>query len=151
MSDLIYKDEAFAIVGACFEVYKEKGCGFVEPFYQECLQIEFEHRGIPFEPQAQMDLYYRGRKLTPYYKPDFICYGKIIVEIKAVSRLVPEHRAQVMNYLKGTRCDLGLLINFGHFPKIEHERIVASMSRRLNDETNRTDVVDANIWSPESI
>jgi GxxExxY protein len=131
MSELIFKDEAYAIVGACFEVYKDKGCGFVEPVYQECLSIEFEHRGIPFQPQPQMDLYYRGRKLTPFYKPDFICFGKIIVEIKAVSKLISEHRAQVMNYLKGTGCKLGLLINFGHYPGIEHERIAATKSVRL--------------------
>lgn len=137
MSELIYKDEAYAIVGACFEVYKDKGCGFVEPVYQECLAIEFEYRGIPFQAQAHMDLFYRGRKLSPFYKPDFICFGKIIVEIKAVSRLMAEHRAQVMNYLKGTDCGLGLLINFGHYPKIEHERIVSTTSRRLNDESGR--------------
>ena len=148
MSELIYKAESYAIVGACFEVYKEKGCGFVEPVYQECLAIEFEHRGIPFEAQAQMDLFYRGRKLTPFYKPDFICYGKIIVEIKAVSRLVPEHRAQLMNYLKGTRCDLGLLINFGHFPKIEHERIVGTTSSRLRIDVER---IDSNISMHDSM
>ncbi|MGH9947074.1 MAG: GxxExxY protein [Pyrinomonadaceae bacterium] len=131
MSDLIYKDESFAIIGACFEVYKDKGCGFVEPVYQECLEIEFEFRRIPFETQARMDLFYRDRKLTPFFKPDFVCFGKIIVEIKAVSRLIAEHRAQTMNYLKGTGCSLGLLVNFGHYPGIEHERIVSSKSERL--------------------
>lgn len=145
MSELIYKDEAYAIVGACFEVYKDKGCGFVEPVYQECLAIEFEYRGIPFQAQAQMDLFYRGRKLSPFYKPDFICFGKIIVEIKAVSRLIAEHRAQVMNYLKGTDCGLGLLINFGHYPKIEHERIVSTTSRRLNDDNSRHHVTAADL------
>lgn len=133
MADLIYKEESFAILGACFEVYKDKGCGFVEPVYQECLAIEFEHRAIPFIAQAQLDLFYRGRKLTPYYKPDFICFGKIIVEIKAVSRLIAEHRAQTMNYLKSTGYDLGLLINFAHFPGVEHERIVSTLNNRLNN------------------
>lgn len=134
MADLIFKEESYAILGACFEVYKEKGCGFVEPVYQECLAIEFEHRSIPFVSQVQLDLYYRGRKLTPYYKPDFVCFGKIIVEIKAVSKLVAEHRAQTMNYLKGTGHDLGLLVNFGHFPRVEHERIASTTNKRLNSD-----------------
>jgi len=133
MAELIFKEEAYAIVGACFEVYKDKGCGFVEPVYQECLAIEFEHRGIPFIAESQLDLYYRQRKLTHYYKPDFVCFGKIIVEIKAVSKLISEHRAQTMNYLKGTGYHLGLLVNFGHFPGIEHERIASTTSKRLAD------------------
>jgi len=129
--DLIYKDESYAIVGACFEVYKEKGCGFVEAVYQECLSIELEHQGIPFVAQQQLDLYYRERKLAHIYKPDFVCFEKIVIEIKAVTKLVDEHRAQVMNYLKATGFQLGLLVNFGHYPKIEYERIVSSMSKRL--------------------
>lgn len=139
MGDLIYKDEAYAIVGACFEVYKDKGCGFVEPVYQECLAIEFEHRGIPFTAQMQMELSYRGRKLTQFYRPDFVCFDKIIVEIKAVSRLISEHRAQTMNYLKGTGYPLGLLVNFGHFPGIEHERIVSTTSTRIS-KTNGDEI-----------
>lgn len=131
MAELIHKEEAYAIVGACFEVYKDKGCGFVEPVYQECVAIEFEHRGIPFVAESQLDLFYRERKLTHYYRPDFVCFGKIIVEVKAVSKLIAEHRAQTMNYLKGTGYDLGLLVNFGHFPGIEHERIASTTSRRL--------------------
>jgi len=111
-------------MGACFEVYKEKGCGFVEPVYQECLQIEFEMQGISFVAQVPLDLSYKGRKLVAIYKPDLICFGKIIVELKAVSALNDEHRAQVHNYLKATGMKLGLLVNFGHFPKVEWERIV---------------------------
>lgn len=107
MADLIYKDESYAIIGACFEVYKDKGCGLVEPVYQECLAIEFEHQRIPFIEQQQLDLYYRERKLTHLYKPDFVCFSKILIEIKAVTKLVDEHRAQVMNYLKATGFELG--------------------------------------------
>ena len=88
MTDLIYKDEAYAIMGACFEVYKDKGCGFGEPVYQECLAIELDHRAIPFVAQEQLNLFYRDRKLTSFYKPDFICFGKIVVEIKAASKLI---------------------------------------------------------------
>ncbi len=131
MADLIFKDESYAIVGACFEVYKDKGCGFVEPVYQECLSIEFLHQNIPYEAQRQLDLYYRDQKLTHLYKPDFMCFGKIIIEIKAVTKLTDEHRAQVMNYLKATGYELGLLVNFGHFPKLEYERIVGTTSNRL--------------------
>jgi GxxExxY protein len=107
MSDLLFKDESYSIIGACFEVYKDKGCGFVEPVYQECLEIEFEFQKIDFLPQKELNLYYRGRLLDQKYKPDFICYDKIIVEIKAVQKLIDEHRAQVMNYLKATGFELG--------------------------------------------
>lgn len=132
MVDLIFKDESYAIIGGCFEVYKDKGCGFVESVYQECLSIEFQHLDIPFVEQLELDLYYRERKLTHVYKPDFVCFDKIIIEIKAVQSLAAEHRAQVMNYLKATGFELGLLVNFGHFPKLEYERIVSTRSKRLS-------------------
>lgn len=131
MGELILKDESYAIMGACFEVYKEKGCGFAEQVYQECLAIEFEHRGIPFVQQRELDLFYRDRRLLHLYKPDFVAFDEIIIEIKAVSKLVDEHRAQVMNYLKATGFDLGILVNFGGFPKVEYDRIVTTSSRRL--------------------
>ena len=121
---IIYKEESYRIMGACFEVYKEKGCGFVEPVYQECLEMEFELQGILFQPHVLLQLSYKGRPLRQKYTPDFICVDKIIVEIKAVSQLVDEHRAQVHNYLKATGHRLGLLVNFGHYPKVEYERIV---------------------------
>ena len=111
-------------MGACFEVYKDKGCGFVEPVYQECLSIELGLQGIQFAEQVELKLAYKQRPLKQIYKPDFICFDKIIVEIKAVSKLTDAHRAQVHNYLKATGYKLGLLVNFGHFPKVEWERIV---------------------------
>ncbi len=132
MSELIYKDESYAIIGACFSVYKEKGCGFVEPVYQECLEIEFEFQKIPFIAQECLNIHYRGRKLQQFYKPDFICFGKIIVEIKAVNTVAKEHHAQVMNYLKATGYHLGLLVNFGHFPKLEYHRIAWSDKSDIN-------------------
>lgn len=97
MLDLLYKDESYSIIGACFEVYKDKGCGFLEAVYQECLSIEFEHQKIPYVAQQNLDIFYRGRQLTQIYKSDFVCYGKIIVEIKAVQNIAPEHKAQIMN------------------------------------------------------
>ena len=122
--ELLYKDECYRIMGACFEVYKEKGSGFVEPVYQECLSIELEIQEIPFVEQTQLALSYKGRPLKQSFKPDFICFDKIIIEIKAVSKLTDEHRAQVHNYLKATGHRLGLLVNFGHYPQVEWERIV---------------------------
>jgi GxxExxY protein len=122
--ELIYKDESYEILGACFEIYKWNGCGFLEAVYQECLEIEMSLRNIPFAPQATLPLYYKERKLKQTYVPDFECYGKIIVELKAVKELCNEHRAQVFNYLRATEFQLGMLVNFGHFPKLEYERIV---------------------------
>jgi GxxExxY protein len=125
MSDnLIYRDESFKIVGACFEVYNDKGCGFLEAVYQECLEIEHRYQGIPFVPHRQLDLFYREEELKQKYIPDFVCYEKIIVEIKAVSKLTDEHRSQVINYLNATGYQLGLLVNFGGHPKLEWERFV---------------------------
>jgi len=101
----------------------------VEPFYQECLSFELEMREIPFAEQLRLPLAYKGRPLEQTYKPDFICFGKIILEIKAVSNLTDEHRAQVHNYLKATGYNLGLLVSFGHYPKVEWERIVRERER----------------------
>ena len=122
--ELIYKAESYAIIGACFAVYKDKGCGFLEPVYHECLEIEFESQGIPFLSKPPQTLQYRGRTLVQTFSPDFICYEKIIVEIKAVSALIDDHRAQVLNYLSATDCELALLVNFGHYPRLEYERLL---------------------------
>lgn len=124
MENLICRDESYRIMGASFEVYKEKGCGFLEGVYQECLEIEFEMQGILFVSQKPLGLTYKGRPLKQRYTTDFICYDKIIVELKAVSELTDEHRAQGLNYLHATRYKLGLLINFGHHPKLQYERLV---------------------------
>ena len=121
---LIHKDESYAIIGACFAVYKNKGCGFLEPVYHECLEIEFELRQVPFLSKPPQTLRYRGRTLVQTFTPDFLCYGRIILEIKAGSALADEHRAQVLNYLSATDCELGLLVNFGHYPKLEYERLL---------------------------
>ena len=104
--EIIYKEESYRIMGACFEVYKETGSGFVEPVYQECLEIELEIQGIPFRRQAILDLAYKGRALKQQYKSDFILFDKIMLEIKAVSELANAHRAQVHNYLKATGSSL---------------------------------------------
>ncbi|KAB2877729.1 GxxExxY protein [bacterium] len=121
---LIYRNESYAILGASFNVYKDKGCGFLEAVYQECLEIEFGIQEIPFESQKDLKLSYKSKILKQTYKPDFICYDKIIVELKAVSKIADENRAQMLNYLNASGFKLGLLINFGHYPKLEYERIV---------------------------
>ena len=132
--DFIFKDECYAIVGACFEVYKDKGCGFHEPVYQECLGIEFEHCGIPAIAMPGLALEYRRRILEQKYFPDFVCYEKIVLELKAVTELTDEHRAQVLNYLKAGHFELGLLVNFGHYPKLQYERIAKSHPKPDSNE-----------------
>lgn len=124
MPEIVFKEESYQIMGACFEVYKEMGRGFLEAVYQECLAMEFASRGIPFRPQQELVLCYKGKPLVQKYVPDFVCFGKIIIELKALKQLCDEHRAQVHNYLKATGYQLGLLVNFGHQPKVEYERIV---------------------------
>ena len=121
---MILEQETHRILGACFEVYKEKGCGFVEPVYQECLELELASQGIDFLAQQEIGLSYKGRPLRQIYRADLVCFGKVIVEIKAVSALTDEHRAQLMNYLRATGLKVGLLINFSHYPGVEHERFV---------------------------
>jgi len=124
MTDLKFADESYRIRGAVFEVYREMGCGFLEAVYQECLEKELRQQEIPFVAQRELVLQYKGETLIQTYRPDFICYDRIIVELKAVKELANEHRAQVHNYLKATGLELGLLVNFGHYPKAEIERIV---------------------------
>lgn len=121
---IVYKEESFSIQGAIFEVYREMGCGYLEAVYQECLSKEFTACHIPFHAQGELHLHYKGEPLTQTYKPDFVCYEKIIVELKALKEVGDEHRAQVFNYLKGTGYRLGLLVNFGHYPRATIERIV---------------------------
>jgi len=119
---LIYPDEAYAIIGACLEVYNVMGSGFLEVVYQKCLERELMLRGIPFEPQKKISLSYKGFPIEQDYTPDFVCYGKIIVEIKAQMILVDSNRAQTINYLNATGLKLGLLVNFGHAKSLEWER-----------------------------
>src|SRR4051812_34627157 len=134
MKEIVFKEESYAITGACFEVYNEKGCGFLEPVYQECLQMEFEHQRIPAIAKPLLTLSYRGRELQQFYQADFVCYGKIIVEVKAVSNFAQKHRAQLLNYPYATGFELGLLVNFGHYPRLEYERIAKTKPVRKKDD-----------------
>jgi GxxExxY protein len=124
MNDLLLKDETYAIRGVVFEVHGEMGSGFLEAVYQECMEKELAKQGIPFEAQKDISVLYKGQPLEQVYKPDLICYGKIILELKAVKNITPQHRAQVINYLKATNMRLGLLINFGSHHKATIQRLV---------------------------
>ena len=122
MGKLLFEEETFAIRGAVFDVFRELGCGFLEAVYQECLEKELKAKGIPFLSQPELTLSYKGQRLQQTYKPDLICYDQIILELKAVKDISPEHKAQAINYLKATNLKLGLLINFGSHPKAQIER-----------------------------
>ena len=121
---LIYSDLTYAINGASFHVYNKLGHGFLEAVYQEALEIEFQRRGIPYEREKELRITYDGVELKQTYKADFICYEKIIVELKAVNALEDVHRSQVYNYLHATGYKLGLLYNFGCSGGLEKERII---------------------------
>ncbi len=129
MDDFPLKDETYQILGACFEVYNEMGRGFLESVYQECLEVELTSYGIPFEAQQPIELVFKGQELKRTFAPDLLCFGKVIVELKAVRRLVAEHRAQLINYLKACRLEVGLIVNFGSYPQLEYERIVNQKNR----------------------
>jgi len=117
------KEECYNIIGACMDVANELGCGFLESVYQEALSIEFAQQGIPFEKEKVMDVYYKGNLLNKKFTADFICFNQVILELKAVESLRPEHTAQVLNYLKATGKTIGLLVNFGT-TKLQYKRII---------------------------
>src|SRR5476649_2407513 len=121
---MLYAAEVFQIQGAIFEVNRHMGSGFLESVYQECLAMELAARQIPFVAQQPLALNYKGQLLRQTYQADFVCFGTIIIELKAVRELAPEHRAQVLNYLNATGLKLGLLVNFGSAPKARIERLV---------------------------
>ena len=120
---IIYKQESYEIIGACMEVHKILGCGFLEAVYQEALAIEFTRKNIPFEQKKRLNIEYKGLLLVKEYEADFICYNKIIVEIKANSKLLSEHLSQTLNYLKITNFRLGILVNFGAI-SLQYKRVV---------------------------
>jgi GxxExxY protein len=124
MEALLYEGETYRIRGAIFEVYKEMGSGFLEAVYQECLEKELIGRDIPFVARTELRLSYKGQPLDQVYVPDLICFGSIIVELKAVAELTAAHRAQLMNYLKATGLRLGLLVNFGAHTGVVIDRII---------------------------
>ena len=123
MEKIIYKTESYEIIGACMEVHNELGCGFLEPVYQDALEIEFKNKGIPFQKEKELKIFYKGIKLEHKYFADFVCYEKIIVELKALKSLNTEHESQLLNYLKATGFKLGILVNFGE-SQLKYKRFV---------------------------
>ena len=131
---IFFKEESYKIIGACYEVYNAMGHGFLEAVYQECLRKEFQIRNVPFIEKPRLEIFYKDYQLDQSYEPDFLCYNEIIIEIKAVKTLGDDHKAQVYNYFlpkadqplaeKATGKRLGLLVNFGHHPKIESQRLL---------------------------
>jgi len=122
----IYHDEGYRLMGAAFEVYNEKSYGSAEELYQESLEIELELRRIPFLPKHELKCFYKGCELKKRYIPDLFVFGCLVVELKSVSQLVPEHEAQLINYLRITKQPVGYLINFGHKDTLEWKRFILS-------------------------
>ena len=120
--ELIYKEEVYAIVGAAIEVHKTLGRGFLEPVYQEAMEIESKIRKVPFTAQPPVKIHYKNHVLTKFYVTDFIFYDKIVVEIKALDRLTSKEESQILNYIKATGYRVGVLINFGSRGKLEWSR-----------------------------
>ena len=124
MTDLLYKDEVYAIIDAAMDVYNDLGPGFLENVYQEAMEIEVEVRKIPYKALQEIHIKYKGRLLKKLYIADLVCYDKIIVEIKAMDKLTMREDGQLLNYLQATGMKVGVLINFGHYPSLEWKRLV---------------------------
>ena len=118
-NELLYESESYMIRGALFEVYKNLGSGFTEDVYQSALEIELHERNIPYESQKIFFISYKGITLDKSFKADIVCYDKIILELKAVKTILPEHEAQLINYLRVANCKLGYIVNFHQHPKLE--------------------------------
>ncbi|MCL2042795.1 MAG: GxxExxY protein [Treponema sp.] len=121
--DYLYEEETYSIIGAAMTVHQELGYGFLEAVYQEALEKEFQLKNIPYKREIPLKVYYKNEPLDKCYIADFICYDKIIVEIKALSQIIPEHQGQVVNYLSATKLKLGLIINFGN-KSLEYKRVI---------------------------
>jgi GxxExxY protein len=114
--------DGYDLIGACYEVHRELGNGYLEDVYQESLELELADRGISFVAQPKLPIFYKGRQLRKSYEADLLVLDRIIVELKAVKAILPEHEAQLLNYLKATGHRIGYLVNFGAFPKLDWRR-----------------------------
>lgn len=123
MDEFIYKDEGFKIIGCFYTVYNTLGHGFLESVYQEALAKEFDKQNIPYLKEQKIEVYYNDDKLKKYFKADFVCYDKIIVEVKAQKFVTKADAGQVINYLSATKHKLAYLVNFGA-PKIYYKRLI---------------------------
>lgn len=120
---ILYKEESYKIIGACMKVHRELSSGFLEAVYEEALKKEFDYSDIPFDSQVKLNIFYDGEQLNKYYRADFICYNKIILEVKSVTQIPISFYAQLKNYLAATKMELGMLINFG-LPSLDYKRII---------------------------
>jgi GxxExxY protein len=135
--NLLLKDEVYAVVGAAIEVHREMGCGFFEAAYQEAMELEMAERGIPYLPQQLLKIRYKRWVLKKEYVADFICFGGLLIEIKALDRLTSKEEAQVLNYLKATGFEVAVLINFGAHGRLEWKRLVRTQHGVIDpDETD---------------
>ena len=125
--------QTHAIIGAAMEVHRQLGPGFLEAVYQEAMAIELADRGIPFVREAELSVFYKGQRLNCSYRADFVCFESVIVELKALQALTGVETAQVLNYLRATRLERGLLLNFGR-PSLEFKRLVFSNARKESTE-----------------
>ena len=126
MKTEIYKEEGYKLMGAAFEVHNVQGYGMAEEIYQECLEIELEIRGIPFKAKQELRCFYKGRELKKRYFPDLFVFDALVVELKAVTQLLPEHEAQLINYMRITKQPVGYLLNFGSKGGLEWKRFILS-------------------------
>jgi GxxExxY protein len=135
MGEVMLEDEGYKLMGAAFEVYNALGYGMAEEIYQQSLEIELSLRGIPYHPKHDLNVFYKDRLLDTIYRPDLLVWDAIVVELKAVSELVAEHEAQLFNYMRIARRQVGYLLNFGHKGELEWKRfIVSDLHRNQNDE-----------------
>ena len=122
----MFRQEGYDFMAAAFEVYNELGYGMAEEIYQQSLEIELSLRKITFLTKQEIEVYYKGHKLTTCYKPDLLVFGGIVVELKAVTELAPEHEAQLFNYMRVSRMAVGYLVNFGHKGTLQWKRFILS-------------------------
>jgi len=140
MKPEVFKEEGYQFMAAAFAVYNDRGYGLAEEIYQECLEIELELRGIAFRSKAEIRCFYKGGELKKRYVPDLFVFGCLVVELKAVTELAPEHEAQLLNYMRITRQPVGYLVNFGHKNTLEWKRFILSEYIQRRDKP----LMDAN-------
>jgi GxxExxY protein len=124
MAELLLKDEVYAIVGAAIEIHNELGSGFLEAVYQEVMELELKGRGIRFEPQKELCIYYKGQCLEKKYFADLVCFGSVLVELKAMKQIGSSEESQMLNYLRATGLRVGVIINFGDPGRLDWKRLV---------------------------
>jgi GxxExxY protein len=132
MEDLSIEDMTYLVRGALYNVYNEVGSGLPEKVYQECLNIEFAKQEIPFVSEPNIRLNYKNQALVTTFRPDFICFGNILVEIKAIAELEDRHLGQTLSYLRCLNMKLGLLVNFGTYPNLDIKRVTNSRQRSIS-------------------